>query len=267
MKLARFISRGRRLTGQMRGGLLLDAAGEAHDPDDVTFLLPLEPPKVIALALNYRDHAGELGLTQPREPALFWKPNTTLLPHKGTVIYPRGAEFMHYEVELGVIVGRDARRVRARDAMDYVGGYTIGNDLVVRDYVTNTFRPPLRGKGWDTFGPLGPYYVTADEVADPHNLTLRAHVNGELRQEGNTRDMIFGIPELIEHTSRFMTLQKDDVILTGTPKGISHVRPGDTMTLEVEGLGILENDIRLETEDAEPIKGTEAKEEAVWDGR
>lgn len=266
MKYARFIAGGRALNGHLHDGKLIDAAGVAHTPDDVQFLLPVEPPKVIALALNYNDHAGELGLTQPTEPALFWKPNTTLLPHRGSVIYPRGAEFMHYEVELGVIIGRDARRVKATDAMDYVGGYTIGNDLVVRDYVTNTFRPPMRGKGWDTFGPLGPYYVTADEIKDPHDLKLTAHVNGELRQEGSTRDMIFSIPELIEHISRFMTLQKDDVILTGTPKGISHVRPGDVMTLEVEGLGTLVNDIVEEDEGAEPIQGKESKE-GEWDGR
>jgi 5-oxopent-3-ene-1,2,5-tricarboxylate decarboxylase/2-hydroxyhepta-2,4-diene-1,7-dioate isomerase len=266
MKKARFIAGGRLLSGHLNDGKLVDAAGVAHTPDDVQFLLPVEPPKVIALALNYNDHAGELGLTQPKEPALFWKPNTTLLPHRGSVIYPRGAEFMHYEVELGVIIGRDARRVKARDAMDYVGGYTIGNDLVVRDYVTNTFRPPMRGKGWDTFGPLGPYYVTADEISDPHDLKLTAHVNGELRQEGSTRDMIFSIPELIEHISRFLTLQENDVILTGTPKGISHVRPGDVMTLEVEGLGTLINDIVEEDEDAEPIQGKESRE-GEWDGR
>lgn len=266
MKYARFIAGGRALNGHLHDGHLIDAAGVAHHPDRVQFRLPVDPPKVIALALNYNDHAGELGLTQPGEPALFWKPNTTLLPHRGTVIYPRGAEFMHYEVELGVILGRDARRVKAKDAMDYVGGYTVGNDLVVRDYVTNTFRPPLRGKGWDTFGPLGPYYVTADEIADPHDLALTAHVNGELRQQGSTRDMIFSIPELIEHISRFMTLQKDDVILTGTPKGISHVHPGDVMRLEVEGLGVLENDIQEEDDLAEPIKGKEAKE-GEWDGR
>ena len=266
MKKARFIAGGRLLSGHLTDGKLVDAAGVAHTPDDVQFLLPVEPPKVIALALNYNDHAGELGLTQPKEPALFWKPNTTLLPHRGSVIYPRGAEFMHYEVELGVIIGRDARRVKARDAMDYVGGYTIGNDLVVRDYVTNTFRPPMRGKGWDTFGPLGPYYVTADEISDPHDLKLTARVNGELRQEGSTRDMIFSIPELIEHISRFMTLQENDVILTGTPKGISHVRPGDVMTLEVEGLGTLINDIVEEDEEAEPIQGKESRE-GEWDGR
>jgi 5-oxopent-3-ene-1,2,5-tricarboxylate decarboxylase / 2-hydroxyhepta-2,4-diene-1,7-dioate isomerase len=238
--------------------MLIDAAGDAHDPNLVQFLLPVQPPKVIALALNFNDHAAELNLKQPEEPALFWKPNTTLLPHGGTVIYPQGAKFMHYEVELAVIIGRDARRVKAKDAMDYVGGYTIANDIVVRDYVTNTFRPPIRGKGWDTFGPLGPYFVSADEIADPHQLELRAYVNNELRQSGNTNQMIFGIPELIEDISRFMTLEKNDVILTGTPRGISHVKPGDVMRLEVDGLGALVNDIALEDARAEPMLGREA---------
>jgi 5-oxopent-3-ene-1,2,5-tricarboxylate decarboxylase/2-hydroxyhepta-2,4-diene-1,7-dioate isomerase len=134
---------------------------------------------------------------------------------------------------------------------------------VVRDFVINTFRPPIRGKGWDTFGPLGPYYVTADEVADPDNLALRAYVNDELRQEGSTQDMIWRIPELIEYISRFMTLEKDDVMMTGTPKGISHVHPGDVMRLEVEGLGSLINDIQMETDEAEPIEAEEDAENVI----
>jgi len=216
MKKANFIAGGRQLHGHLNDeGMLIDFGGEAHNPDDVTFQLPVKPGKVIALALNYDDHAAELNLQQPEIPAIFWKPNTSLLPHNGTVIYPQGAEFMHYEVELGVIIGQNARRVKAEDAYDYVGGYTIGNDIVVRDYVVNTFRPPIRGKGWDTFGPLGPYYVTKDEIPDPDNLQLRAYVN------------------------------------------VSHVHPGDTMRLEVEGLGTLVNDIAWETETAEPMKGKE----------
>jgi 5-oxopent-3-ene-1,2,5-tricarboxylate decarboxylase/2-hydroxyhepta-2,4-diene-1,7-dioate isomerase len=257
VKRARFIAGGRALEGRLEGGALVDHAGEAHDPESVTWLLPVTPGKVLGLALNYADHADELELKRPEEPALFWKPNTSLLPHKGTVIYPQGARYMHYEVELAVIIGRNARRVREQDAYDYVGGYTIANDLVVRDFVTNTFRPPIRGKGWDTFGPLGPFYVTADEVDNPDDLVLRAFVNGDKRQEGNTRDMIFKIPEIIAYVSRFMTLEAGDVILTGTPKGISHVRPGDTMRLEVEGLGALENEVALETETAEPVRGRE----------
>jgi len=179
------------------------------------------------------------------------------------VIYPQGAKFMHFECELAVIIGRGGRRVKAKDAFDYIGGYTIANDLVVRDYVSNTFRPPIRGKGWDTFGPLGPYYVTADEVADPHNLRMGAYVNGELRQEASTQGMIFSIPEVIEFISRFMTLEENDVILTGTPKGISQVYPGDVMRMEIEGLGALENNIEWETEDAEPLISEEGDRSLV----
>jgi 5-oxopent-3-ene-1,2,5-tricarboxylate decarboxylase/2-hydroxyhepta-2,4-diene-1,7-dioate isomerase len=246
MKTARFLAGGRIVSGRLSGDVLVGPGGDRYNPDEVRFLLPFEPGKVIGIALNYRDHAAELEMKAPEEPALFWKPNTSLLAHRGTVIYPAGAKFMHYEVELAVVIGRHARRVREKDAYDYVGGYTIANDLVVRDFVTNTFRPPIRGKGWDTFGPLGPYLVSRDEIRDPDSLALRAWVNGELRQEGNTRDMVFKVPTLIEYISRFMTLEPGDVLMTGTPKGISHVHPGDVMRLEVEGLGVLENDIREE---------------------
>ncbi len=263
MKWARFIAKGRLLRGYLQDGMLIDHAGEAHHPDAVQWRLPVEPGKVIALALNFAEHAEEFGLKRPSEPALFWKPNTSLLPHKGTVIYPQGARFMHFECELAVIIGRNMRRVKAKDALDYVGGYTIANDLVVRDYVSNTFRPPIRGKGWDTFGPLGPYYVTADEVPDPHNLRMWAYVNGELRQEASTQGMLFSIPEVLEFISRFMTLEAGDVLLTGTPKGISQVHPGDVMRMEIEGLGALENHIEWETPEAEPVVGQEGDRSLV----
>ncbi|MBF6594334.1 MAG: fumarylacetoacetate hydrolase family protein [Thermaceae bacterium] len=263
MKRARFIAGGRMLEGRLEHGLLVDHAGETHDLDKVQWLLPVQPGKVIALALNFADHADEFGLKRPSQPALFWKPNTSLLPHKGTVIYPQGAKFMHFECELAVIIGRNARRVKAKDVYDYIGGYTVANDLVVRDYVSNTFRPPIRGKGWDTFGPLGPYYVTADEIPNPHSLKIRALVNGQLRQEASTDGMIFSIPEVIEFVSRFMTLEANDVILTGTPKGISQVHPGDTMRMEIEGLGALENDIAWETEEAEPVVSEEGDRNLV----
>ncbi|SDE82665.1 5-carboxy-2-oxohept-3-enedioate decarboxylase HpaG2 subunit [Thermus arciformis] len=245
MKLARFLAKGRVHQGVYREGLLLDEAGEAHRPEDVTWLLPFAPGKVLGVALNYADHAEELGLARPEEPALFWKPNSSLLPHKGVVLYPKGARFVHYEVELAVVVGRPMKRVRAKDALDYVLGYTIANDLVARDYVTNTFRPPIRAKGRDTFLPLGPFLVV-EEVEDPQDLWLRAYVNGELRQEGHTSRMLYSVAELLEFISEFMTLEPYDVLLTGTPKGISQVRPGDVMRLEIEGLGALENPIEEE---------------------
>ena len=245
MKLARFLAKGMVHQGVYREGLLLDEAGEAHRPEDVTWLLPFTPGKILGVALNYADHAEELGLSRPEEPALFWKPNTSLLPHKGVVLYPKGARFVHYEVELAVVVGRPMKRVRAKDALDYVLGYTIANDLVARDYVTNTFRPPIRAKGRDTFLPLGPFLVV-EEVEDPQDLWLRAYVNGELRQEGHTSRMLYSVAELLEFISEFMTLEPYDVLLTGTPKGISQVRPGDVMRLEIEGLGALENPIEEE---------------------
>jgi 5-oxopent-3-ene-1,2,5-tricarboxylate decarboxylase/2-hydroxyhepta-2,4-diene-1,7-dioate isomerase len=153
---------------------------------------------------------------------------------------------MHYEAELAVVIGRRGRRVSESDAMGMVAGYTVANDVTIRDYVENFYRPPLRAKCWDTFGPLGPYLVTTDDVPDPHALGVRTFVNGELRQEGNTRDLIHSIPKLIAWFTSFMTLEPNDVILTGTPKGVSHVYPGDVMRVEVDSVGALENAVIAE---------------------
>jgi 5-oxopent-3-ene-1,2,5-tricarboxylate decarboxylase/2-hydroxyhepta-2,4-diene-1,7-dioate isomerase len=243
MKRARFMHEGRLVEGVLKEpGVLEDAAGRAYPDDGVRFLPPVEPTKVVALALNYADHAAEFELAVPEEPALFFKSPNTWVGHRQPVIYPAGGRYVHYEVELAVVVGTRCRRVSAARAMDMVGGYTIANDLVIRDYVANTFRPPLRGKCWDTFCPIGPYLVV-DEVEDANALGLRAYVNGELRQTGTTADMIRKIPELIEYVAFFMTLEPNDLILTGTPRGVSHVYPGDVMRLEVDGLGALENPI------------------------
>lgn len=242
-KLARFLHQDRLVEGVLREpGVLEDAGGRAYPEDEVRFLPPVEPTKVIAVALNYADHAAEMDLAEPEEPALFFKSPNTWIGHREPVVYPAGGEYVHYEVELAVALGTRCRRVPAEQAMEVVGGYTIANDLVIRDYVTNTFRPPLRGKCWDSFCPLGPYLVT-DEVQDPHRLDLRAYVNGQLRQSGNTAGMMRRVPELIEYVSFFMTLEPGDLILTGTPRGIAHIHPGDHLRLEVEGLGALENPV------------------------
>jgi 5-oxopent-3-ene-1,2,5-tricarboxylate decarboxylase / 2-hydroxyhepta-2,4-diene-1,7-dioate isomerase len=241
MRRARFLHDGRLVQGVLKEpGVLQDAAGRAYADDGVRFLPPVEPTKVIALALNYADHATEVELAVPEEPALFFKSANTWVGHREPVVYPAGARYVHHEVELAVAIGTRCRRVSGTRAMEMVGGYTIANDLVIRDYVTNTFRPPLRGKCWDTFCPLGPYLVL-DEIENPHDLGLRAYVNGELRQSGTTADMIRSIPELIEYVTHFMTLEAGDLILTGTPRGVSHIYPGDAMRLEVDGLGALEN--------------------------
>lgn len=242
MKTARFIADGRVHRGRLEGDVLVDAAGRAHATSAVTWLPPVAPSKIVGFVLTYRGHATELGLTAPAEPVPFFKPPGSVVGHHGAVVHPRGVEFMHYEAELAVVIGRRARRLRPEAVPDAVRGYTIANDVTVRDFITSTFRPPVKAKAWDTFCPLGPV-VVEDEVADPHRLGLRAYVNGELRQQGTTAELAHSIWELVAFLSEFMTLEPDDVILTGTPPGISPVRPGDVMRVEVDGLGALENPV------------------------
>ena len=257
MKRARFLAGGRYEEGRLVApGILLDAAGRRHAETDVTFLPPVDRPgKILGLALNYADHGAELGLELPQEPAIFFKPPTALVGHRGSIVYPAGVDYLHYEAELAVVIGHRCRRVRARDALDVVAGYTIANDVTIRDFVTNTFRPPVKAKGWDTFLPLGPYLVTG-EVRDPHALGLRTFVNGELRQEGTTADMIWRVDRLIEWLTEFTTLEPGDVLLTGTPRGVSHLHPGDEVRLEIDGLGALESHVVAEIR--------EQVEEAGW---
>jgi 5-oxopent-3-ene-1,2,5-tricarboxylate decarboxylase/2-hydroxyhepta-2,4-diene-1,7-dioate isomerase len=248
VRTARFVAEGRIHEGTaLEEGTVLDAAGRTYPERDVELLPPVQPRSVIAVALNYAEHAEEFDMKAPEEPALFFKPPNTWIGHLAPVVYPSGVEYLHYEVELAAVIGRSCRRVKASEAGGLVKGYTIANDLVVRDFVGDFYRPPVKAKGWDTFCPLGPYLVTPDEVGDPHDLELRAFVNGELRQKGTTAGMIRKVPELIEHISQFMTLGENDVILTGTPKGVSHVYPGDVMRLEIDGLGALENEVVAES--------------------
>ncbi len=203
---------------------------------------PVVPSKIVGFALTYADHAKELGVATPEQLAVFFKPPSSLVGHRAPVVYPTGVSYLHYEVELAVVIGCRCRRVSEAEAYSVIRGYTIANDVTARDFIVNFYRPPVKAKGWDTFGPLGPYLVE-DEIADPHRLELRAYVNGELRQRGTTADLAYSIPELIAFLSEFMTLEPEDVILTGTPKGISPVVPGDTMRVEVDGLGALENPV------------------------
>ena len=248
MRTARFVAEGRIHEGHVpEEGTVLDAAGREYPEREVELLPPVQPRSVIAVALNYAEHAEEFDMAAPEEPALFFKPPNTWIGHRAPVVYPSGAEYVHYEVELAAVIRRSCRRVTASEAEDLVKGYTIANDLVVRDFVGDFYRPPVKAKGWDTFCPLGPYLVTPDEVGDPHELELRAFVNRELRQKGTTAGMIRKVPELIEYISEFMTLGENDVILTGTPKGVSHVYPGDVMRLEIDGLGALENEVVAES--------------------
>jgi 5-oxopent-3-ene-1,2,5-tricarboxylate decarboxylase / 2-hydroxyhepta-2,4-diene-1,7-dioate isomerase len=210
------------------------------------FLPPVCPTKMIGLVLNYADHANELGLATQEDPVLFIKPNNTLIGHQGSIVYPTGAKYVHYEGELAVIISKQARNVKAGESSSFIKGYTVANEVTVRDYITNTFRPPVKAKGFDTFCPLGPYYVTQDEIPDASNLSLMTTVNGEIRQDGNTRNLIHPIPKLLEFITSFMTLEENDVILTGTPKGISPVAPGDRIDITIEKIGTLSNDVVAE---------------------
>jgi len=210
----------------------------------------LPPPHgtILALGLNYADHASELDFIPPEEPLIFIKSPSSLTGHKQPCCRPDDATYMHYEAELVAVIGTTARRVSREHAMHHVGGYTVCNDFAVRDYLENYYRPNLRVKCRDSLTPLGPYIIDADDVEDPTDLAIRTFVNGELRQEGSTRDMVFDIPYLIEYLSTFMTLEPGDMISTGTPKGLSDVVPGDEIICEVEKVGRLQNYIVSEAD-------------------
>ncbi len=251
MRFVRFVSNGKVLEGSEEDGILVETEGKSHIEAEVVWLPPATPSKIIGLVLNYRDHADELGLSISEEPVIFLKPPSSLIGNFGDIVYPSGVKYMHYEGELAVVIGKPARKVSSKRTMDFVKGFTIANDVTVRDYISNTFRPPLKAKGFDTFCPVGPSVVTPDEAGDISNLNIRTRVNGELRQQGNTKNLIHPVPKLIEFLSDFMTLLPDDLILTGTPKGISPVHPGDKIEIEIDNLGKLTNTVVPELENAE----------------
>jgi 5-oxopent-3-ene-1,2,5-tricarboxylate decarboxylase/2-hydroxyhepta-2,4-diene-1,7-dioate isomerase len=222
--------------------LLLDD-GRLVGGADVVWLPPFEVGTIIALGLNYADHAKELAFNSQEEPLVFLKGPGSLLGHRGTTRRPADVKFMHYECELAVIIGRRAKNVPRASAMQHVAGYCIANDYAIRDYLENWYRPNLRVKNRDGGTVLGPWFVDALDVPNPANLALRTFLNGKLTQQGNTRDLIFDIPCLIEYLSAFMTLAPGDVILTGTPEGVANVMPGDEIACEIDGLGRLVNTI------------------------
>ena len=222
---------------------VLLADGRRVAATQLVWLPPFNAGTVIALGLNYADHARELASKAQDEPLVFLKGPGTLLGHLGVTRRPEGVKFMHYECELAVVIGRVARQVERSRALQHVAGYCIANDYAVRDYLENWYRPNLRVKNRDGGTVLGPWLVDAADVADPACLGLRTFVNGKLTQQGNTRDLIFDIPYLIEYLSSFMTLLPGDVILTGTPEGVVNVMPGDVVACEIDGLGRLINTI------------------------
>ncbi|ASV68128.1 fumarylacetoacetate hydrolase family protein [Cytobacillus kochii] len=224
------------------GKLQLDT-GAIVSEDDVVWLPPIVPQTIFALGLNYADHAAELSFNAPKEPLVFLKGPNTLIGHNRETFRPADVTYMHYECELAVVIGQSGKNIQEKDAYNYVAGYTVANDYAIRDYLENYYRPNLRVKNRDTLTPIGPWFVSADEIKNPMNLTLRTYVNDSVVQEGTTKDMIFSIPKLIAYLSSFMTLNKNDIILTGTPKGSVDTKVGDTVITEIEGIGRLKNTI------------------------
>jgi 2-keto-4-pentenoate hydratase/2-oxohepta-3-ene-1,7-dioic acid hydratase in catechol pathway len=271
MKLVRYGEPGRERPGMIdANGALHDLADHVTDidgaalvPEALDMLRSLDPTalalvhgehrlgppvgkvgKVIAVGLNYADHAAESGLKVPDEPILFMKATSAICGPNDDVIIPRGSKKPDWEVELAIVIGKEARYVSEQDASDHIAGYTICNDVSERHFQIERSGQWVKGKSADTFCPLGPWLVTADEIADPQQLDLWLDVSGERMQTGSTRTMVFGAHFLVSYVSQFMTLQPGDIIPTGTPPGVGMgkkpqrwLKPGDEMRLGISGLG------------------------------
>jgi len=207
--------------------------------EEYPLLVPCEPTKIVALALNYGSHAEEMGRPLAEEPIIFLKPPSALLAQGARIVLPHLAQRVDYEGELAVVIGRRAKRVRPAEAGDYILGLTCANDVTARD-LQKMDAQWTRGKGFDTFCPLGPHLALDLE---PGDLLLRTWLNGELRQEARTREMIFDVGEILAYISAVMTLEPGDVILTGTPEGVGQLKPGDVVEVEIEGIGALRNSV------------------------
>ncbi len=207
--------------------------------DEVKLLPPCDPRKIICVGRNYAEHARELGNEVPEEPAIFLKATTTLVGPGEDVLYPSISSRLDHEGELALVIGKRARYLNPQDAHNIILGYTCANDVTARDLQKKDVQW-TRGKNFDTFGPVGPWL---DTNFDPTNKTIRCLVNGEVRQESNTAKMVHSIGEILAFVSQFMTLEPGDLVMTGTPDGVSPMQPGDMVTVEIEGLGSLTNRI------------------------
>jgi 2-keto-4-pentenoate hydratase/2-oxohepta-3-ene-1,7-dioic acid hydratase in catechol pathway len=220
--------------------------GAAVGPiDSLQLLAPVEPPKVICVGMNYADHVAETNAKMPTFPLYFMKPRTALVGHGGEIIYPRDSTNVHYEAEFTIVIGKTGRRIPESEALSYVLGYTIANDVSARDWQRKEMAEGflLHGKGFDTFAPIGP---VVDTDVDGSDLAIELRLNGEVKQKSRTSQLIFNIPTLISDISQFVTLEPGDVILTGTTSGVGPMKPGDIVEVEVEGIGVLRNSVVAE---------------------
>ena len=212
---------------------------ERIEIDSVRLLSPISPKKALCIGLNYREHIGELEMERPDKPVVFIKPTSALLNPEEHIVRPAMSQRVDYEAELCVVIGKKAKNVKIEDAYSYVLGYTIANDVTARDLQEKGGQWTIC-KGFDTFMPIGPYI--SDEV-NPENLRIQSRLNGKIMQDSSTSLLIFKIDYLISYLSSVMTLEKGDVILTGTPKGVSGMKEGDVIECEIEGLGVLRNTV------------------------
>ncbi|GAB7550178.1 fumarylacetoacetate hydrolase family protein [Cupriavidus sp. 8B] len=253
MKIIRYLTGGRAHYGiveqdgridRLAGSPLQDLqrSGEVDAVDAVQILTPIERPRVFGLGYNYRAHSQEVGKASPEIPVLFMKPSTTVIGPGDGIVYPPDGQNIHFEGELTVVIGKEARHVSEPDALGYVLGYTCGNDVSDRvlQHRESKFGCLLVGKGYDTFAPIGPVIATA---LDPSNLSIVTRVNGEVRQDGNTADLVFNVPQIIAYLSKYMTLLPGDLIMTGTPAGVGPIKAGDAIEVEIEGIGVLRNNV------------------------
>ncbi|WP_293785448.1 fumarylacetoacetate hydrolase family protein [uncultured Aeromicrobium sp.] len=223
-----------------------DLTGQKLPIDDVRLLAPVIPrSKVVCVGKNYADHAAEMGGEVPAEPLIFLKPNTSVIGPGDPVFYPQQTENLHFEGELAVVIGRICRKISAADAAAVIFGYTVANDVTARDLQARDGQW-ARAKGFDTFCPLGPWIETD---LDPADLRVTTELNGEVKQDGRTRDMIFSVADVIEYVTSFTTLLPGDVLLTGTPAGVGAMQVGDTVSVTVEGIGTLTNQIVADEDD------------------
>ncbi|MCX8998339.1 fumarylacetoacetate hydrolase family protein [Rhizobiaceae bacterium BDR2-2] len=209
--------------------------------------------KFVCIGLNYSDHAAETGAAVPPEPVIFMKATSAIVGPDDDVLIPRGSEKTDWEVELGVVIGKTAKYVSEADALDYVAGYCVSHDVSERAFQAERSGQWTKGKSCDTFGPIGPWLVTKDEIADPQDLPMWLKVNGETRQDGSTKTMVYGVAFLVSYLSQFMSLHPGDVISTGTPPGVGmgqkpprYLKPGDVVELGIEGLGTQKQTFRAD---------------------
>ena len=247
MKIVRFTSDTKAEYGMLNGQVIQGMEGNPYrrlkhsryqyNLSDVRLLPPCTPSKVVAIGLNYHSHGTELKMTIPTEPLIFIKPSTSVIGPGDDILYPDSSQRVDYEAELGVVIKTRAYRIAEEKALDYVLGYTCFNDITARDLQKKDGQW-TRAKGFDTFAAIGPWIETD---LDPFSVNLEAHLNGELKQRGNTRDLIFSVPKLVSFISHVMTLLPGDVIATGTPEGIGPMNPGDTIEIKIEPIGTLRN--------------------------